>query len=168
MRGDGTDVSEKTEARVAVRKNELARLACVMRHGGGMHLDIADGKAFVRIDQADVGVRVELALEGGESSRGHPHRHAEAARATGDAAAMIAVFVGDEDGAELVGAAVMAFEAQRGFARRESAVEHQQGATAFDQRGIAAAAAAENAEPQPGALSLCPFARFPQSLPTFE
>jgi hypothetical protein len=80
---------------------------------------------------------------------------------------MIAVLVGDEDGAELVGAAVMAFEAQRGFARRESAVEHQQGATAFDQRGIAAAAAAEYAEPQSGALNLCPFARFPQSPPAY-
>jgi hypothetical protein len=129
-----------------------------MRHREGLYLDIADGKALVRIDQANVGVRIELALEGGVSSSGHPHRHAEATRATGNAAAMIAVFVGDEDGAEIVGVAVMAFEAHRGFARRESAVEHQQGATAFDQRGIAAAAAAEDAEPQSGALSLCPFA----------
>jgi hypothetical protein len=52
----------------------------------------------------------------------------------------------------------MTLEAHRGFARRESAVEHQQRATAFDQRGIAAAAAAEDAEPQSGAFSLCPFA----------
>ncbi len=37
----------------------------------------------------------------------------------------------------------------------------------FDQRGIAAAAAAENAEPQSGALSPCPFARFPQSPPAY-
>jgi hypothetical protein len=98
----------------------------------------------VRVDQADVGIRVELALEGGVCSGRHPHRHAETARAAGRAAAMIAVFMGNQDRGKLAVMAVVPRQARAGFARGESAVEQECGAAALDQRGIAAAAAAED------------------------
>jgi len=57
---------------------------------------------------------------------------------------MIAMFVGNQDRREPAVMPVVPRQARAGFARGKSAVEQERGAAALDQRGIAAAAAAED------------------------
>ncbi len=57
---------------------------------------------------------------------------------------MIAMFVGNQDRRKLAVMAVVPRQTRAGFTRGKSAVEQERRAAALDQRGIAAAAAAED------------------------
>ena len=59
---------------------------------------------------------------------------------------MIAVFVGNQDRGKLAVMAVVPRQARGGFARGKPAVEQERGAATLDQRGITAAAAAEDSD----------------------
>ena len=76
---------------------------------------------------------------------------------------MIAMFVGNQDCGEPAVMPVVPRQARAGFARGKSAIEQERGAAALDQRGVAAAAAAEDRKTQSGPVSSCPFARVLQS-----
>jgi hypothetical protein len=80
---------------------------------------------------------------------------------------MIAMFVGNQDRGKLAVMAVVPRQARAGFARGKSAVEQERGAATLDQRGIAAAAAAENGKSQPGLTCPCSFPGRSQLPPTF-
>jgi hypothetical protein len=81
---------------------------------------------------------------------------------------MIAVFMRNQDCGELAVMAVVPCQARAGFARGKSAVEQERGAAALDQRGIAAAAAAEDGETQSCIVVPLTFPRFSQSPPAFR
>jgi len=78
---------------------------------------------------------------------------------------MIAMFVGNQDCGEPAVMPVVPRQARAGFARGKSAIEQERGAAALDQRGVAAAAAAENGKSQPGLGCPCSFPGRSQSLP---
>jgi len=81
---------------------------------------------------------------------------------------MVAVFMGNEDRGKLAVMPVVPRQARGGFARGESAIEQERSAAALDQRGIAAAAAAENGKSQPGLTCPCSFPGRSQLPPTFR
>jgi len=81
---------------------------------------------------------------------------------------MIAVLMGNQDRGKPAVMAVVPRQARAGFARGKSAVEQERGAAALDQRGVAAAAAAENGKAQPRLICPCSLPGRSQSPPTFE
>jgi hypothetical protein len=54
MRGDFTNVSQYTKAKSGIRKNVLHRFACIMWHGKGLHLKIADGQGTMTINDMQI------------------------------------------------------------------------------------------------------------------
>ncbi len=78
----------------------------------------------------------------------HPHRSVVALRERRDALRVIRVLVRDEDGRDVARLTIDGLQALLDDLARQPAVDHQQRRAELDERGVAAAAAAERQEAQ--------------------
>jgi hypothetical protein len=86
---------------------------------------------------------------------GHPHRDAMAPCESGNAADMIAMFVGNNDRIELIHLHTEPRQSPIRFRNAKSAVKHHCRASRPDYRGVTTAAAAETSEAQSGHRNYC-------------
>ena len=107
-------------------------------------------ETLMTAEHPHLGQRSALGLGRLERAAGHPHRQSEFARRGTHAAYMITVLMGNDDGGQGRPLAAGARQAPRQLDEREATVQHNAGSTAFDQRGIAAATAAEGSESHAG------------------
>ena len=85
---------------------------------------------------------------------GRPDRQRELAREPRDAAEVVVVLVGDQDGGNLLGLHPQAGEAAHGLAQAESAVQQQARVLHLDEKRVALTAAAEEGETHQAISSL--------------
>ena len=148
VRGGGAEVGEHAEAVRAVGEHELHRLARVVRHGEGQHLDGADGESRAPLDDARqhaVHCLARLIQRAGRAVR-HPDAGAELRGKAERMARMIVVLVSDQDARDVGGRKAQAREALLGLARREAAVDQDTGGADFGNEAVALAAAAQRGE----------------------
>jgi hypothetical protein len=127
----------------AVRpKSEADGIGGVVRDGESVDVNVADGKALASLDGFDAAEALsesvgEDALEGVHGGFGDVQRRFPDAEDLREAVAVVGVFVGDEDGVEMVDVAFDSGEAGEGFAFAETGVNEDAGGVAFQQGDVA-------------------------------
>ena len=137
-------VGQHAEPSPRRRERVLARLARIVRHGIRLHVDAADRQRAVAAQVLHARDRRQRA----RGARRHPNRRVVPLRERRDALRVIRVLVSDEIGRDVARLAIDGLQALLDDLARQSAVDHQQRRAELDERGIAAAAAAEREEAQ--------------------
>ena len=143
--GDAAEIRGDSEARAAVGEGVLHRLARVVGHRERVHLQAADGERRVGLDVAH--------QHGGEILRQPLRRAARevdgnriALGEACDAAHVVVMLVGDDDGGDVARREPRALEAHPRLAHREAAIHHHPRGAALDHERVARAAAAQRSE----------------------
>jgi hypothetical protein len=117
MRRDGTEIGQHAETPRSAGKAVLHRLARIVGYGNGEHLDITELQLRVGIEAHHILAAIEASA--GQRAVGQIHRHAAVAGQGADAAAMVAVLVGYQDGVDTAEVKAPGWRALLQFAQRE-------------------------------------------------
>ncbi len=134
-------------------KSESHRVRRIMRNSERVHINVSNGKALAGLDGFDAAEALaegfwEDAVERVHGGFGDVERRFPEAEDLGEAVAMVGVFVGDEDGVEMVYFALDGGEAGEGFAFAETSVDEDAGGVAFEQGDIARTAGGKDGNAQ--------------------
>ena len=153
-------VGQHPQPHAAIVDHVLHRFARIVRHRYRLDQQAGAFKGRVRIDDAQQGAAlIEPRRAGHRAQRAMSQMHGDAVRTRQPeyAADVVAVLVRYQDRIELLGCAAGAVQPALDLAAAEAAIDHQpRGArtvAAFDQQGIALAAAAQAGEAHAAALA---------------
>jgi hypothetical protein len=125
----------------------------IVRDGEGVNVNISDGEALAGFDgfhtvQAFAKCFGKAALERGHGRFGDVKRCFPEAKDLRKSVAVVGVFVGDEDGIEMVEIALNGSEASQGFAFAQTSVYQDASAVRFEQGDVARTAGSEYGDAQ--------------------
>ena len=145
---DRAGIGENAEARVAVREYILHRFIRIVRHQIGRDFDIADRKARMRIDIVEpCGINCTVV----EKFRGavrEPNRNLVFTRETCNAADVIRMLVGHQNGINIGRSKTGARETRFRLCEAKSTIEHHRGLIDLHDQRVAFAATAEGGKSQ--------------------
>jgi hypothetical protein len=147
------EVGDDGELRAVGAKGVGDRIGGVVRNGEGRDFDVADGEALARTDVLDA---IDFFGDaGGKEADDFAMRRfgeigggAPVAEKLRQAAGVIGMLVGNEDGVEAIGRDAQRGEAAERFLAAEAGVHEKAGALGFEQRGIARTAGSEDGDSQ--------------------
>ncbi len=150
--GGVAEVGEEADVAVAVVEHEADGVVGVVGDGEAVDLEVAELEGGAGFEEAPGGAGGEFGLErfGGEAVA--VDGDVVAFGEDGEAAGVVAVFVGEEDGLHVGEGAAEGMEAGFDLAGAEAGVDEEAGVVGFEVGAVAAAAAAEDGESQHGGL----------------
>lgn len=108
-----------------------------------MHFQIADPERLVAVDEFDLRHPRSFRGQGGKCAVRHPDGQAMSGRKLEGARHMIAVFMRDKDAGQIVRSQSEAGQPERNFTQAEPAIKENPRGARFDEKRVAAAAAAQ-------------------------
>lgn len=153
MIGQVAQVGNQPYLRAVTTERERDRISGVMRNGEGVHFNVADGEKLAGADGLDATKALaELfgqdAVERVKRGLGYVQRRFPQSENLRQTAAMVQVFVGDEDTIEMTGFNADGGEARESFALAEAGVNEEAGALGLEQSDVARASRGQNGDAQ--------------------
>jgi len=144
-----TQIGNEGELRAAGLERESDGIGGVVRNREGMDVDIADREFLARLNflngiQSFAKSVRQSFVHGVERGLGDVERSFPEAEHLREAAAVVGMFVSDENAVEVVDGPFDGGEAGEGFAFAEAGVHEEPGAPGLEQRDVAGAAGGQN------------------------